>query len=85
MVTREAQEVSHELISEEKDDKKVLVFSVAMAACIGDIILMKYNPFSNFTVLPFFILPMFFMTVVGACLLIAYLGKCTLVYSLCVS
>jgi hypothetical protein len=43
--------------------------------CIVDLIVMGANPFSMFTVLPFFMLPMFFLSFISICLLVAQLGK----------
>jgi hypothetical protein len=36
---------------------------------------MSSDPFSAFTVLPFFLLPMYFLAVIACCLILVHLGK----------
>lgn len=76
VVTKEVQEVSIDKINN-KDDKQ-LMFALVFVniLCIADIFLLSFSPFKMFSVLPFFLLPMYFLTVLSCCLLIAQLGKC---------
>lgn len=43
--------------------------------CVVDIIVMVSDPFSAFTVLPFFLLPIYFLSLISVCLIVAQLGK----------
>jgi hypothetical protein len=52
-----------------------LALVIVNILCIADIFLLSYSPFKMFTVLPFLLLPMYFLTVLSICLLTAQLGK----------
>jgi hypothetical protein len=58
-----------------EDKKTMMILTGVTILCVVDIIVMGANPFSMFTVLPFFMLPMFFLSFISICLLVAQLGK----------
>ena len=75
MVTKEVQEVSLDRINNKDDKRLMMALAVVNALCIADIFLLSFSPFKMFTVLPFFLLPMYFLTVLSCSLLIVQLGK----------
>ena len=75
MVTKEVQEVSLDRINNKDDKQLMMALAVVNALCIADIFLLSFSPFKMFTVLPFFLLPMYFLTVLSCSLLIVQLGK----------
>lgn len=57
-------------------DKRVMtVLTGVTILCVVDIIVMVSDPFSAFTVLPFFLLPIYFLSLISVCLIVAQLGK----------
>lgn len=75
VVTKEVQEVSNEKMNNRDDNRLMLALVIVNILCISDIFLLSLSPFKMFTVLPFMLLPMYFLTVLSICLLIAQLGK----------
>lgn len=75
VVTKEVQEVSNEKMNNRDDNRLMLALVIVNILCIADIFLLSYSPFKMFTVLPFLLLPMYFLTVLSICLLTAQLGK----------
>lgn len=75
VVTKEVQEVSLDNINKKDDKRLMMALTFVNIICIADIFLLSFSPFKMFTVLPFLLLPMYFLTVLSICLLIAQLGK----------
>lgn len=75
VVTKEVQEVSIDKINNKDDKRLMFVLTFVNVLCIADIVLLSYSPFKMFTVMSCFLLPMYFLTVLSSCLLIAQIGK----------
>jgi hypothetical protein len=75
VVTKEVQEVSIDKINNKDDKRLMFALTFVNVLCIADIFLLSFSPFKMFTVLDFFLLPMYFLTVLSICLLIAQVGK----------
>ena len=75
VVTKEVNEVSVEKTQKDDEIKIVALCMTINIICLFDIILMAVSPFGMFSILPCFLLPIYFLAVISICLLIVRFGK----------